>query len=103
MSLTKKFLKSKPVCKVTFKVDPELVQDAKKVMLSGDFNKWNTGKKAEMKKLKNGTFKATVDLETGKEYAFRYVVDGNSWINDPEADKFVPTGVSMEENSVVVL
>ena len=103
MSLTKKFLKSKPVCKVTFKVDPEIVQDAKKVMLAGEFNKWSTGKKAEMKKLKSGAFTATVDLETGKEYAFRYVVDGKKWINEPEADKFAPSGVSYEENSVVVL
>ena len=103
MSLKKNFLKSKPVCKVTFKVDPELAQGADKVMLAGEFNKWNTGKKAEMKKLKNGAFTATLDLETGKEYAFRYVVNGKQWVNEPEADKFIPSGVSMEENSVVVL
>ena len=103
MSLTKKFLKSKPVCKVTFKVDPKFVQDAGKVMLAGDFYEWNTGKKAEMKKLKNGAFTTTIDLETGSEYAFRYVVDGKTWINEPQADKFAPNGIGHEENSVVVL
>ena len=103
MSLTKKFLKSKPVCKVTFKVDADTANGAKKVFLAGDFNEWKTGKKAEMKKLKNGSFTTTVDLETGKEHAFRYVVDGKQWINESEADKYVPSGVSYEENSVVVL
>lgn len=103
MALTKKFLKSKPVCKVTFQVDPEMVNGADKVMLAGEFNKWNTGKKAEMQKLKNGKFKTTLDLETGKEYAFRYCLDGKNWVNEPEADKFSPSGVSLEENSVIVL
>lgn len=103
MSLTKKFLKSKPVCKVTFKLDAETANGAKKVFLAGDFNDWKTTKKAEMKKLKNGSFSSTVDLETGKEHAFRYVVDGKVWVNDAQADKFVPNGIGAEENSVVVL
>ena len=103
MSLTKKFLKSKPLCKVTFKVEANMVDNAETVMLAGDFNNWNTSKKTEMKKLKNGSFTTTLDLETGKEHAFRYVVDGKTWINEPEADKFSPNGVSYEENSVVAL
>ena len=56
-----------------------------------------------MKKLKNGTFTATLDLETGKAYEFRYCLDGETWENDDAADKYVPTGVSLEENSVVVV
>lgn len=103
MALTKSFLKSKPVCKVTFKLNPEMVNGADKVMLAGEFNKWNTTKKAEMQKLKDGSFKTTLDLEVGKEYAFRYVLDGKKWINEPEADKFAPNGISVEENSVIVL
>ncbi len=102
MSLTKKFLKSKPVCKVTFRLESESAKAAKKAVLVGDFNKWNP-KKASMKKLKNGTFTTTVDLETGKAYEFRYCLDGTTWENDDAADKYVPTGVSLEENSVVVV
>ncbi len=101
--ISKKFLKSKPVCKVTFKLDKEEVNGAKKVALVGDFNDWKTAKKAEMKKLKNGSFTTTLDLEVGKDYQFRYVLDGEKWINEAGADKFVPSGVSYEENSVLAL
>ena len=102
MSLTKKFLKSKPLCKVTFRLDTEAAKAADSAVLVGDFNGWNP-KKAKMKKLKNGTFTATLDLETGKAYEFRYCLDGETWENDDAADQYVPTGVSLEENSVVVV
>ena len=59
MAIKKQYLKSKPVCKVTFSIEAE---DAKKVSVVGSFNDWNA-KKAPLKKLKNGTFKGTLDLE----------------------------------------
>lgn len=101
MSLTKRFLKTKPVCKVTFTVSSEMADGAKKVGLVGEFNDWNMKKPIAMKGYKNGSFKATVDLETGKSYQFRYLLDGSTWQNDDLADAYVPTGVSDEENSVV--
>ena len=100
MSITKKFLKSKPICKVTFKLQAEEAKDAKTALLLGDFNDWNP-KKAKMTKLKSGAFTTTLDLTTGQSYSFRYKVDGNVWINDESADSYLPTGVSLEENSVV--
>ncbi len=102
MSLTKKYLKSKPLCKVTFKLAKEAVENAEKVALVGDFNNWDATE-TEMKKLKDGSFKTTLDLEVGKEYEFRYLVDASTWANDQEADKFVPAGIGYDENSVVVL
>jgi hypothetical protein len=53
--------------------------------------------------LKDGSFSATLELETGREYQFRYLADGKNWINEPEADKFVPSGFGDAENAVVVL
>ena len=102
MSVTKKFLKSKPVCKVTFKLQSELAKEAKSAVLVGDFNNWNP-KKVKMTKLKNGAFTTTLDLETGKSYAYRYMLDGSKWVNDEEADKYVPSGIGVEENCVVEL
>jgi hypothetical protein len=55
-----------------------------------------------MKKQKTGEFATTIDLETGKEYQFRYVINDEKWINDQEADKFVPNGTG-DDNSVVVV
>ncbi len=102
MSITKKFLKSKPVCKVTFKVDSSFVENAEKVALVGEFNAWNPTE-GEMQKLKDGSFRATLDLETGKEYQYRFLVNDQIWITDEEADKVVPAGVGQEKNSVVQL
>jgi 1,4-alpha-glucan branching enzyme len=73
MSLKKQFLKSKPVCKVTFTVDPTLVEGAKEVAVLGDFNNWDPSE-TTMRKL-----------------------------NDAEADKFVYSGVAAEQNGIVAL
>lgn len=97
--IAKKFLKSKPVCKATFSLPAEAVQGAKKVVLVGDFNDWDTATGIKMKKQKN-VFKTTVELETGKEYEFRYLLDGETWENDWAADKYVATPFGVE-NSVV--
>lgn len=102
MSLTKQFLKSKPVVKVTFSVPAEAAEGAKAVAVLGEFNAWSA-EAAPLKKQKDGSFKGLLELEVGKEYQFRYLVDGEKWVNDYEADKYVPSPVSLEENSVVVL
>lgn len=102
MSLIKQFSKSKPACKVTFLLPAEALEGAKSVAVLGEFNDWSA-EAAPLKKQKDGTFKTTVELQAGKEYQFRYLIDGARWENDWEADKYVPTPVSTEENSVVVL
>ncbi|MFN8429617.1 MAG: isoamylase early set domain-containing protein [Spirosomataceae bacterium] len=101
MALAKQFLKSKPVCKVTFELSADQVQ-GKEVALLGDFNNWNSTD-TQLKKQKGGTFKATIELPVGQELQFRYLIDGANWINDEAADKYVPSGVSADLNSVVVL
>ncbi len=102
MSIKKQYLKTKPVANVTFQVPAEKVTGADKVNVVGEFNGWDEYG-LEMTKLKSGAFKATVKLETGKEYQFRYLIDGSSWENDEEADKYVPNNFTFEDNSVVEL
>jgi 1,4-alpha-glucan branching enzyme len=99
MSLKKQVLKSKPVCKVTFRVSKELIGQAESVSLVGDFNDWNSAA-LPMSKLKTGEFTSQLTLEKEKSYEFRYLVDGQKWYNDPEADRFVTNSFG-EENSVV--
>ena len=41
MSLKKQFLKSKPVCKVTFTVEAEVINGGKEVAVFGEFNNWD--------------------------------------------------------------
>lgn len=100
--IKKQFLKTKPVCKVTFTVPTEAVGEVEKVQLVGDFSQWLEAP-IDMKKNKDGSFKTTVNLETGKEYQFRYFIDGQRWENDGEADAYRPAGVSYDDNSVVTV
>jgi 1,4-alpha-glucan branching enzyme len=97
--IKKQFLKSKPVCKATFSLPVEVAPEAQNVKLVGDFNNWDPKSAVEMKKQKN-EFKAVVELEAGKEYQFRYLIDGSKWENDWDADKYVSTPFGTE-NSVV--
>jgi len=97
--IKKQFLKNKPVCKATFTFPAEAAPEAKTVELVGDFNGWNTEKAVSMKKQKD-VFKAVVELEAGKEYQFRYLIDGQAWENDWEADAYVATPFGVD-NSVV--
>ncbi len=101
MAIKKQYLKSKPTVKVTLTLPKEAASEAKKVEVFGDFTSWKKGIK--MTKLKNGTYKTTLDLEPESEYQFRYLIDNSTWENDWEADKYVSNGVSLEENSVIVL
>ena len=101
MSIEKKFLKAKPVCKVKFSLSGDSYNTASSILVLGDFNNWQMGE-TPMKKSKTEVWSVSLDLETGKEYQFRYLIDGTTWENDPEADKFVPSGLG-SENSVLAL
>jgi len=96
MAITKQYLKTKPVCKVTFSVPAE---EAKKVKVIGTFNDWNEKKAVELKKFKNGNFRGTVDLEKDNSYEFRYLVDG-TFVNDEQADSY-KTNEFGSENGVL--
>ncbi|AUP78784.1 isoamylase early set domain-containing protein [Flavivirga eckloniae] len=96
MAITKQYLKSKPICKVTFSVP---AKEANEVLVVGTFNEWNT-ESTSLKKLKNGTFKGTVNLEKDNSYEFRYVVDGN-YINDDQADAYAWNDYASTENGVL--
>ena len=102
MSIKKQFLKSKPACKVTFKVTKNQANMADKVSVVGDFNNWDSTA-AELIKLKDGSFSQTLELESGKTYQFRYVADGKIWFNDEEADSYQDSGHGDEQNGVLEL
>ncbi len=84
-------------CRVWFYLPPDV--NADEVTLVGDFNDWDRSANP-MKKKKDGTFYTALTLETGKEYQFRYFLDGHRWENDWDADDYVPNE-SGTENSVI--
>ena len=101
MSIKKQFLKTKPIVKVSFKLSSEEALGAEKVQILGDFNEWDRSAKP-MKQLKSGDFSQTIDLETGKEYQFRYLIDGEMWVNDPDADKYIQNEFDSENGVLTV-
>ncbi len=98
MAITKQYLKTKPLCKVTFIVP---AKDANSVSVAGEFNEWST-EATVLKKLKNGKFKGTVDLPKDKQFEFKYVVDGQ-WTNETEADGYQWNDYAAADNSLLVL
>jgi len=98
MALLKKFLKSKPVCKVTFTHDAENIED---LVLVGDFNNWDAAA-TPFKKLKSGVFKVVVDLEVEKQYEYKFLSKG-TYFNDNNADALVFNAYANSENSLVRL
>jgi len=102
VSIKKQYLKSKPVCKVTFRITEEIGKSAGTAHLVGEFYNWDFFS-TPMKKLKKGAFTATLNLEKGKVYQFRYLLDKRNWQNDGDADRFVPTPFGDSENSVIAL
>jgi 1,4-alpha-glucan branching enzyme len=97
--LKKQYLKSRPICKVTFTLSPETGAEAIRIL--GDFNNWDA-QATPMKQLKDGRFTAVVELEQGQEYQFRYLVDQNNWVNEEEADRLVANPFD-GQNSVIVV
>ncbi len=102
MSIKKQYLKSKPLCKVTFRISEEIGNTVGSAHLVGEFNNWDVYS-TPMKKLKKGAFTATLNLEKGREYQFRYLLDNQNWENDASADKFVPSPFGDSENSVIAI
>lgn len=94
--LKKDMLSKGAINKVTFYTHP--LPEADIAYLVGDFNDWDESA-SPMQQLKDGRFKLAIKLDSGKNYQFRYLVDGE-WHNDWEADEYVPNPFS-GDNSVV--
>jgi 1,4-alpha-glucan branching enzyme len=102
MSIKKQYLKNKPVCKVTFRLPTEATGSARSVHVLGDFNGWDPFA-TPMRRLKKGGFTVSVNLETNREYQFRYLIDESRWENDWCPDRYIPSPFPYCDNSVVIV
>jgi hypothetical protein len=75
--------------KVKFVLAAEIVADASTGLLLGEFNNWDKESGFSLKKGKDGTMEATVALEAGRSYQYRYLLDGGRWENDHRADAYL--------------
>lgn len=69
------------------------VQDAKEVMLTGDFTRWAKDQ-IKLNHIGDGEWETVLKLPPG-EYQYRLLVDGE-WRDHPEAAKRVPNAFGTE-------
>jgi len=97
----KEYRKGGSRCKVTFRLPKEAAPEAQQITIVGDFNSWDTTK-TPMSRDAHHDFTATIDLKAKREYRFRYLIDGQRWENDWEADKYIPNDFGSDD-SVLIL
>lgn len=92
----------KPGAKGTTKVTFSLPRDigASSVTLCGDFNEWSPTTHP-LKKYKDGHFAVSLNLPAGV-YRYRFLIDGEQWENDWEADEYAPNEYGSEDSVVKV-
>lgn len=86
--ITKKTSPKGNSVRVTFELPADVA--AETVAVVGEFNDWNVEKGTMKLDKKKNVWKAGVSVKPGNTFEFRYVVDGDTWINDDQADAFVP-------------
>ncbi|WP_338364557.1 isoamylase early set domain-containing protein [uncultured Pseudoalteromonas sp.] len=93
--LNKRFFKTKNEAEVTFEFTHP---DAQQVSLLGEFTDWQP---VPMKlNKKEGVFKCKQRLPVDQQFHFRYLINGNIWDNDHQADDYLPNSFGTE-NSIV--
>jgi len=87
--------------KITFTLPAEALGTATEAFLLGDFNEWNLDKGISLSVQPDGSLAASVDLEPGKTYEYRFLLNNGTWINDWAAEQYVHNAVFGVENSVI--
>jgi len=73
---------------VLFSLPSEALKGAEKVFVLGDFNNWTSQKGFELKIQEDGSASATIPLEAGKTYRYRFLINDNTWVNDYNAERY---------------
>ena len=97
--LKKTYSKTGTSCRVTFKLPSEIEADAGAVL--GDWNEWSA-EANPLTRRRDGSLSVTLSLDAGREYRFRYLLDGTRWENDQEADRLVPNRFGGQDGIVSV-
>ena len=92
-------LKRRPQGTGKVKVTFALPDGGECVSVVGDFNGWDPWA-SPLRRRSNGTRSATVVLEQGRPYSFRYLAGGR-FFDENEADGWSPNGYG-ETHSIVV-
>ena len=95
----KTYGKTTKTCRVTFELPAEV--SARTASLCGDFNDWSPTD-TPMTRRKDGRFSVTVPLPVDKTYRYRFLLDGNRWENDWDAEMYVHNEFGTEDSLISV-
>lgn len=84
--------------RVTFRVSKHIWADC--VALVGGFNDWDTHSHILRQTRDDADWHISLELEVGRSYRFRYLVNGEEWMDDDHADGYEP-GPYGEVDSIV--
>ena len=88
---------AKGKARVTFTVDPRV--GAQAAAVCGEWNEWSADADI-MHRDAQGGFSLTVDLDPGRAYRFRYLLEGQRWDNDWAADAYEPNDFGGDDSVV---
>ncbi|MGD9996447.1 MAG: isoamylase early set domain-containing protein [Ilumatobacteraceae bacterium] len=91
--------RSRGVVKVTFSLPA--AQFHQPVSVLGDFNGWDP-MAHPLKKRRNGTLSATVEVAPGQSLRFKYLAGDGNWFCDPAADSVVHDEYQTVDSLLVV-
>jgi 1,4-alpha-glucan branching enzyme len=84
---------------VTFSLPAEV--EAETVALCGDFNDWAPDS-IQLRRDADGRWTTDVELEAGRSYRYRFLLDGERWENDWTALAYEPNKDGGDDSVVVV-
>jgi 1,4-alpha-glucan branching enzyme len=82
---------------VTFNLPADV--NAQTACLCGEFNDWDQSSHP-MKRAKDGSFSLTISLKPGRQYRYRFLLDGERWENDWAAEDYAPNELGSEDSVV---
>ena len=89
---------AKGTTKVVFTLPSDV--GAESAVICGDFNDWSETTHP-LRRYKDGHFAVSINLVEG-EYRYRFLLDGERWENDWEADLYVANDFGTEDSLVKV-
>jgi 1,4-alpha-glucan branching enzyme len=93
----KTYGKTTKTCRVTFELPSEV--SAQTASVCGDFNEWVPN---PMVRRKDGRFSVTIALPVDRSYRYRFLLDGDRWENDWDAEMYVSNSFGTEDSLIRV-
>lgn len=73
-------------CRVTFRYTPD--REVSSVNLVSELDDWDQSARP-LTRRKDGSYSVSIVMRPGSRYRFRYLIDGDQWENDDQADAYV--------------